>query len=185
MDSAKLRNNTKIILNWEPYTVVNYTLRQQPRLAAKMITKLKNLLSWATIDKTFTSGENLEEADIQMWKAQFLYNSWDEYTFMDNETYEQFEFPVEKLGKQVDFLVDWMEVWIMKWNWNAINVELPASIEVEVTEAEPWVKWDSASSATKNAKIESWANILVPLFIEAWERVIVNTQTWEYTGRAK
>ena len=185
MEASKIRANHKIILNWEPYVVVKYNLRQQPRLAAKMITKLKNLLTWTTIEKTFTSWEDIEEADIELWKAQYLYNSWTDYVFMDNETFEQFEFSEEKLWDQAKFLKDWMEVWIMKWNWNAINIELPPSIEVEIIEAEPWVKWDSATWATKKAKIETWAEITVPLFIESWEKVIVNTQTWEYISRAK
>lgn len=185
MESWKLRTNSKIIMNWDPFVVVNYTLRPSSRWSAKMVTKLKNLLTWASIDKTFQSGENLEDADVQMWKAQFLYNSWEEYVFMDSETFDQFEFTSEKLWKQVKFLVDWMEVSIMKWNWNAINIELPATITVKIIEADPWVKWDTASSPSKNATIESWAVIQVPLFIKAWEMVTVNTQNWEYTGRAK
>jgi len=185
MESWKLRTGTKIIMNWDPFVVVNYALRPSSRWSAKMVTKLKNLLTWASIDKTFQSGVNLEDADVQMWKAQFLYNTWNEYVFMDNETFDQFEFATEKLWKQAKFLVDWMDVSIMKWNWNAINIELPATITVEIIEADPWVKGDTASSPSKNATIESWAVIQVPLFIKVWEKVTVNTHNWEYTGRVK
>ena len=173
------------MFNNEPYKVVKYLLRPSSRWAAKMVTKLQNLLRWGTVEKTFPSTENIEEADIENWKAQYLYNSWNDYTFMDNDTFEQFEFDAEKLWDQVKFLKDDMEVSIMKWNWNAINIDLPPSIIMEVIEAEPWVKWDSATWATKKAKIETWAELNVPLFIEAWEKIVINTETWEYKERVK
>jgi len=185
MEAWKLRNWIKIIYNDEPHNVVKYLLRPSSRWAAKMVTKLKNLLTWATIEKTFPSPEKIDEADIENWKAQYLFNSWDDYTFMDNETYDQFEFSWEKLWDSVKFLKDDMDVSVLKWNWNVINVELPQNVEYEVIEAEPWVKWDTTSSATKRAKIETWAEILVPLFIEAWEKIVVSTETWEYKERVK
>ena len=185
MEAWKLRVWAKIILNSDPYTVVKYMLRPSSRWAAKMVTKMKNLLTWATIEKTFPSSERLEEADIEKWRAQYLFNAWDEYTFMDTETYDQFDFSWEKIWDNTKFLKDDMDVSVLKWNWNVINIELPQTVSYEIIEAEPWVKWDTASSANKKAKIETWAEILVPLFIEAWEIVIVNTETWEYKERLK
>lgn len=185
MEAWKLRNWIKIIFNNEPYKVVKYLLRPSSRGAAKMVTKLQNLLRWGNVEKTFPSTENIEEADIEMWKAQYLYNNWNDYVFMDNESFEQFEFEKEKLWNIVNFLKDDLQVSIMKWNWNAINIDLPPTINFKIIEAEPWVKWDTASSANKKAKIETGAEILVPLFIEAGEMVVINTETWEYKERVK
>lgn len=185
MEAWKLRIWAKILLNWEPYNIVKYMLRPSSRWAAKMVTKMKNLLTGATIEKTFPSSEKLDEADIERWKAQYLFNSGNSYTFMDTETYDQFEFEWEKIWDQTKFLKDDMDVSILKWNGNVINIELPQNVEYKIIEAEPWVKWDTASSANKKAKIETWAEIMVPLFIESWEMVVVNTETWEYKERVK
>lgn len=185
MEASKLRNNVKILLNWEPWVVMTYMLRPQSRGAAKMIAKLKNLLTWATVEKTFASWEELDEADVVNWRAQYLYKSMDNFVFMDNETYDQFEFSEERLGHQWGFLSEWMEVWTIKWNWETINVELAPTVILKVVSAEPWVKGDTATWWTKAATLETWAVIHVPFFLEVWEKVVVNTQTWEYKERAK
>ncbi|MCD5382817.1 elongation factor P [Candidatus Gracilibacteria bacterium] len=185
MEAGKLRIGAKILLNGEPYNIVKYMLRPSSRGAAKMVTKMKNLLTGATIEKTFPSSERLDEADIERGKAQYLFNSGNSYTFMDTETYDQFEFEGEKIGDQTKFLKDDMDVSILKWNGNVINIELPQNVEYKIIEAEPGVKGDTASSANKKAKIETGAEIMVPLFIESGEMVVVNTETGEYKERVK
>ena len=185
MEASKLRTGMKIMQNNEPWVIVNYTLRPQSRGSAKMIAKMKNLISWQIVEKTFPSSENLEDADISNGRAQYLYKDQDNYIFMDNETYEQFEFNWDKLWTQVNFLVDDMQVGVLKWNWNVINVELPPTINVKISETWPWLKWDTVSWWTKPATLETWAIIQVPLFINTDEEVVVNTQTWEYKERVK
>ena len=185
MDAGKIRAGHKLLINGEPYIVVDYSLRQQPRLAAKMITKMRNLITGGTIEKTFNSGETLEEADITQSKAQYLYNDGENYVFMDNDTFEQFEFSEAKLGSQVRFIQDGMEVTIMKFNGNPINVELPPTVVLEVTETEPGVKGDTATGGSKPATLESGAVINVPLFINVGDKLVVNTISGEYRERAK
>lgn len=185
MEASKLRTGVKLMMNDEPWTVLNYTLRPQSRWSAKMITKLKNLLNWNIIEKTFMSWENLGDADIVSWRAQYLYKSWDDYFFMDNETFDQFEFSSDKLWKQVDFLADNMDVSVIKWNWEVINIELAPTVNLEVIETGPWLKWDTTTWWSKPATLETWSVVLVPLFINQWEKIVVNTQTWEYKERAK
>lgn len=185
MEASKLRNWSKIMLDWQPWSVVTYMLRPQSRWSAKMIAKFKNLLTWATVEKTFMSWENLEEADIENGRAQYLYKAADNYMFMDNDTFEQFEFTTDQLWEQTNYLIDWMEVNMVKWNWNAINIELPSVVTLKVAETEPWLKWNTADWWGKPATLETWAVVQVPFFINAWDSIVINTLTWEYKERAK
>ena len=185
MEASKLRNGVKIMMNDEPWVVMTYVLRPQSRWSAKMITKLKNLLTWVIVEKTFSSAEHLPDADIANSRAQYLYRSWDDYIFMDNETYDQFEFSSSKLWDQVKFLADNMDVGTLKWNWNVINIELAPTVNLEVTETDPWVRWDTATWWSKPATLETWATVQVPFFINIWDKLVINTQTWEYKERVK
>lgn len=185
MEASKLRAGTTILLDSEPYQVVTYLLRPNSRGAAKMVTKLKNLLTGSTVEKTFGSGDVLDDADISKARAQYLYKDGENYIFMDNDTYEQFEFSTEKIGDDKDFLIDNMEVNVMKFNENPINIELPATVILEVTETYPGVKGDTATGGTKPATLETGVVISVPLFVNQGEKIVVNTMTREYRERAK
>lgn len=184
MDANKLRTGHKVLIDDQPYIVVDYSFRQQPRLASKMITKLRNLLTGGVIEKTFTGGDNVPDADVTTSRAQYLYQDGENYVFMDNETYEQFEFSKSKLGEIVDFLKDDMEVSIMKFNDQPINVDLPITVDLEVIETEPGVKGDTATGGSKSAKLETGVVITVPLFINIGDIITVNTAAREYKGRA-
>ena len=185
MDANKLRSGNTILLNNEPFIVVKYTLRPQSRGSAKMITKLKNLLTGAIIEKTFQSEESLDEADISKSRAQFLYNDGDNYVFMDNESFEQFEFTSKQLGDMADLLKDDLEVSIMKFSENPINVELPPTVNLEVIQTDPGVRGDTASGGSKPATLETGLVVQVPLFIKEGEVLVINTESREYKERAK
>ena len=185
MDANKLRNGHKMLLNDEPYLVLTYTLRAVSRGSGKMIGKLKNLISGTTLEKTYMSTDKVDEADITESNAQYLYSDNGNFVFMDNESFEQFEFSAEKLGDLCDFLKDDMEVMIMRFNGNPINVELPPTIELEVTETTPGVKGDTATGGTKPATLETGVVVSVPLFINEGDKVVVNTMTKEYKERVK
>lgn len=185
MDANKLRAGHKIILDGAPCEVVDYTLRQQPRLAAKMITKLKNLLTGANIEKTFTSGENVKEADVEYRKAEFLYSGGDSYSFMDNESYEQFDFGEDILGQKTKYLLEGMEISIAYWEGTPLSIQLPVTVEMTVEQTEPGVKGDTVSGGTKPATTETGLVVKVPLFISEGEKIVVNTETGEYKERAK
>ena len=185
MDANKLRTGHKILLQNDPHIVLQYTLRPQSRGSAKMITKLKNLLTGSTIEKTFQSGENLEEADITQNRAQYLYSDGENHIFMDNESYEQFEFPEEKLSDLSQYLLEGMELSIMKFNDTPINVELPPTITVKVTSTEPGVRGDTATGGSKPATLETGMILQVPLFVDIGDKIVVNTLTGEYKERVK
>lgn len=186
MDANKLKLNHKIIFEGQPYNVVEVTRRQQPRLAAKIITKLQNILTGGSFEKTFTSGEDIQMADVTKVNCQYIYkDSDDNYVFMDMETSEQFELKKEKLGDSVKFLIEGTEVSVQKFNDMPIGVELPLSMTLKIEYTEPGVKGDSVSNIMKTATLETGYDVLVPLFINSGERIVINTETGEYKGRAK
>lgn len=186
MDANKLRVGHKIMLDGQPYKVISSMLRQQPRLAAKVVTKLLNLFTGSIIEKTFTSGNDVQEADIERIKAQYIYNDGaDNYVFMDNETAEQFELSKEKLGDGIKFLIEGLEVTIVRFEEKLIDLELPLSMDITVESTEPAAKGNTVSNVLKPATLESGYEIQVPAFINSGEKITVNTETCEYKGRAK
>lgn len=185
MDANKIRVGHNVMIDGSPCIVLKANLRQQPRLACKMITKLKNLLTGAIVEKIFTGGDNVEEADIHSRKMKYLYNTGSEYIFMDNESFEQYEFSAEKLADLTDLLIDDTDVYAMYYNGTPVNITLPPTVTVKVTETEPGVKGDTATGGLKAAKVETGAVVQVPLFIEEGDYIVVNTETKEYRERAK
>lgn len=185
MDVNQLRNGHKVIVNGEPYEVVDYTLRQQPRLAAKMITKMRNLLTGNTLEKTFTSGEDLPVADIETRKAQFLYEAGGNYSFMDGESFEQFDFEASLLGGKEKYLIEGVEVFIMFWEGRPISIQLPPVVTLAVAQTDPGVKGDTATGGSKPATLETGLVVRVPLFVNEEDRIVVNTETGDYRERAK
>jgi len=185
MDANKLRPGHKIVIDGEPYIVVSAQLRQQPRTVSKVIMKMKHLITGAVLEKTYTGDDYIDDADVANTAAQFLYAEGDTYHFMDNETFEQCEFPGDKIGEIKDFLKDGMEVHILRWNGDPINIDMPPTVIMEVIEAEPGVKGDSSTGKMKKAKLETGVEIDVPLFVEAGDKVVVNPHTREYRERTK
>ena len=185
MDAGKLRTGHKILVEGQPYIVVDYQLKKVARGGAKVETKMKNLVTGGTINKTFDSGFSLEEADIENVASKFLYSDGSTFFFMENESFEQHEFPVEKLGGTVDFLTEDLDVYLMLWNGQPINVDVPATMVMEVVQTDPGVKGDTATGGSKPATFSTGLTIQVPLFIARGEKIVVNTQTREYKERAK
>lgn len=186
MDANKLRVGYKILIDDQPYIVVSALQRKQARSGSKMISKIKNLITGATMERTFNGTDNINEADITNSSATFLYNDGDAYHFMEDDTFEQFEFNKEQLADDTDFLVEDIIVQIMKFNGNPINVELPPTVTLKVIETPPGVKGDTASGAgTKPATLDSGLVINVPLFINIDDEIVINTSTREYKERSK
>ena len=146
--------------------------------------KLRNLRTGAVIDNTFNAGEKVKRAHIEKSTMQFLYSMGEEYVFMNNETYDMVNIPAERLEWEKNFIVDNLEVDVTVFDGEVIGVSLPANVAMVITEAEPAVKGDTATGATKNAIVETGYQIRVPLFIESGETVLVSTENGDYKGRA-
>lgn len=152
--------------------------------AAFVRSKLRNLRTGAVNEKTFRAGEKVAKAQIDNKKMQYLYASGDQHVFMDTTSYEQVELAASSLEYELKFLKENMEVSIMMYHGETLGVELPNTVELEVTETEPGIKGDTASGGTKPATLETGLIVQVPFFINQGDRLIINTTEASYVSRA-
>ncbi|MEA1923640.1 MAG: elongation factor P [Pseudomonadota bacterium] len=178
------RRGLRIEINDEPFIMVSFQHVKPGKGGAFVRTKLKNLLNGNVVDRTFRSGEKVGKPDIEEKEMQFLYTDGD-FHFMDNDTYEQTALTAEIVGNAKDFLQENSIVSILFYKGRVINLELPTFVTLEVTEAEPGLKGDTASSVTKPVTVETGARINVPLFINPGDRLRIDTRTGEYMERVK
>ena len=153
--------------------------------AAFVRSKLRNLRTGGIQEKTFRAGEKVAKAHISNRRMTYSYAMGDSYVFMDNETYEQLELPGKQIERELKFLKENMEVFIMTYKGEIIGVELPNTVELTVTETEPGIKGDTASNVTKPATMETGLVVNVPIFINEGETLIINTNDGSYVSRAK
>lgn len=147
--------------------------------------KMRNLITRAVFDKTFKAGDKFREPDLVLSPASYLYSDGDGSHFMDQETFETHTLNADMLGDALDFLKEGQIVHIQKFNGNPIGLQLPLVVELDITYTEPGSRGDTASgNVTKPARLETGLEVRVPLFIKEGERVKVNTETREFTGRA-
>ncbi|NOY56132.1 MAG: elongation factor P [Actinobacteria bacterium] len=165
------------------FSVVEYQHVKPGKGKAFVRMKLKNLDSGAVIDRTFRAGENVQQAVIDRREHQFLYRDDLGYHFMDLETYAQFALNEEQVGDAASFLVDGLTAILPMYREVPIAVELPASVEMEVVEAEPGVKGDRVSGATKPVTVSTGLVVHVPLFVEEGDHIKVDTRTGTYITR--
>jgi len=166
------------------YVVLEYSHNKTARAAANIRVKMKNMRTGSTTEITFGNNEKVARARIEKRKMQYLYDTGDMLVFMDNETYDQIEIPAENLRWEINFLKPSDDVEVTSFEGEILGVALPINVTFVVTETEPAVRGDTATSATKNATIETGFQIKVPLFISEGETVIVNTVDGKYQGRA-
>jgi elongation factor P len=185
ISTADFRNGARILVEGEPYYIVEFQHVKPGKGGAFVRTKLKSYKTGNVLDRTFRSGEKFEEPDLDEREMQFLYASGDSYTFMDTETYEQFIYDKKQLGPNVDLLKENMIVKILIYEHQPIAVELPIFIELKVVDAEPGVRGDTASGGSKPAVVETGAVIKVPLYLEVGEVIKIDTRTREYVERVR
>lgn len=179
-----LKKGTLITIDDQPFKVVEYAQKQMGRGGSIVNTKLKNLISGATINRTFHGSDKIEEADVSTQKVQYLYSD-SALHFMDGSTYEQFEIDPEILGSQAELLKEGMDVTAQLYGGNVINVELPTKINLEVIEAPEVVKGDTQSTVQKKVKLETGAEIMAPIFVKTGDTLVVDTRDSSYVERAK
>lgn len=152
--------------------------------AAFVRSKLRNLRTGSVQEKTFRAGEKVEKAQIDNRKMQYLYASGDQHVFMDTESYEQIELSAASIEHELKFLKENMEIFITSYQGETLGIELPNTVELEVTETEPGIKGDTASGGTKPATLETGLIVQVPFFVNQGDRLIVNTSDSSYVSRA-
>lgn len=166
------------------YTVLDFQHVKPGKGAAFVRSKLKNLRNGNTVEKTFRAGETIGRAIIENRDVQYLYASGQEHTFMDNETYDQFSLTADQLKWELNFLKENMNVKIVSYQGEILGINLPNSVELRVVETEPGIKGNTATGATKNAKVETGLNVQVPLFINEDDVLLIDTREGKYISRA-
>ncbi len=185
ISTNQFRRGMKIEMDSEPYIIVEFQHVKPGKGGAFVRTKLKSLISGNVLDKTFRSGEKVENPDFEETTMQFLYSDDNGFHFMDTGTYEQTLITSGDLGDITGFLKEQLEVTVQFYNGKPIGVELPIFVELVIEEAEPGVKGDTATGATKPAKLETGAVIHVPLFLNEGDIVKIDTRTGEYIERVR
>ena len=183
VSTAEFRKSLKIEVDGTPYTIVDFQHVKPGKGGAFVRTKLKNLRNGKVVERTFRSGERLDEADVQDRRMSYLYQDGDGLVFMDSESFDQMSIPLERVGEAKLYLKENLEVDVLLYKGNAINIELPSFIEAVITKTEPGIKGDTASGSTKPATIETGAVVQVPLFVKEGEKIRVDTRTGEYVER--
>ena len=151
--------------------------------AAFVRTKLKNVITGNTLEKTFNPSEKFEEAQITIQEMQYLYNDGENYTFMDTTSYEQVELSKEQIEDTLPYLKDNMNVKVLSYKGNVFGVEPPTFVELEVTYTEPGIKGATATGTTKPCTVETGANFNVPVFVEIGDKIRIDTRTGSYMER--
>lgn len=146
-------------------------------------TKLKNLKSGAVADRTFRAGEKVQNAHLEKRVMQYLYQDHGSYVFMDSQSYEQVQLSKKQIGEGVNFLKENTDVELMSYKKEPLAVELPVFVYLKVTDTVPGVKGDTVSGSTKPAKLETGAQVQVPLFINTGDVVKIDTRSGEYITR--
>ncbi len=180
IDVNDLRSGVTFDLDGELFKVLEYSHNKPGRGKATIRTKVRNLRSGTVLEKTFISGDRVQDVRLDYRVAQFLYRDGDLFHFMDTETYEQPVLDGSTLGDAVEYLKESMEVKLTFFGSEPLDVELPTAVDLEVVEAERAVKGDTATGATKMVKTETGLKVQVPLFVEAGDKIRVDTRTGEY-----
>lgn len=178
------RTGLTIELDNDVWQVMEFQHVKPGKGAAFVRSKLRNLRNGNIQERTFRAGEKVPRAMVETRQMQFLYESGGEYTFMDNETYEQITLPEERLEYELNFLQENMNVQIVIYKGDTLGIQLPNTVELEVVETDPGIRGDTATGGSKPAKLSTGFVVQVPLFINVGERIIVDTRSGDYVSRA-
>ncbi len=181
---ADLRKGLKVEIDGAPWTVTEFEFCKPGKGQALYKCKLKNLITGATMDRTYRSSDKgIEKADLEEREMYYSYKEGDLYVFSDAETYEELRVSTETLGKQKYFLIEESLCKILLFNGKPVEVTLPVFIEKKVTETEPGARGDTATNVMKPAKIDNGYEFAVPLFINQGDIIKIDTRTGDYVER--
>jgi elongation factor P len=187
IDAISVKKRTLFEVDNTPFSCLDVEVNTPTARGGQTLVRLKmrNLLTNAVFDRTFKASEKFKEPDLQEVSASYLYSDGSGSYFLDQESFETHTLTGDMMGNALEFLTEGALVELLKYNGNPIGLELPAFVELTVSDAEPGVRGDSASGgATKVAKLETGLEVRVPLFIKEGEKVRVSTESGEFGGRA-
>lgn len=167
------------------YSIIEFQHVKPGKGSAFVRTKLRNLRTGSVLDKTFNAGININQAMIDKSQMQYLYKNGDMNVFMNMDTYEQIEMPSSQIENELYYLTEGMTINVITYEEEVLGVELPDKVILEVVETAGGARGNTASNATKEAMTNTGLRLLVPLFVETGEKIVVSTATGKYDTRAK
>jgi elongation factor P len=183
MDTSDIRKGLKMMLDGQPYIVVEFQFVKPGKGQAFTRTKMRNLLTGGTIERNIRSGEKLEPANVETRDMQFLYKEGGDLVFMDQTNYEQVTIAADLIGDAHDLMKDNLACTVVFFNERPVDVTLPTFVQLEITASEPGVKGDTSGNVQKPATVETGAVVSVPLFIRVGDTIKIDTRTHEYVER--
>jgi elongation factor P len=184
IDVNELRNGVTFELDGRLYKVLEYSHHKPGRGKATIRVKIRDLVSGSVVDKSFNSSDRVQDIRLDYRVAQFLYREGELFHFMDVETYEQPELNGDVLGDAVNYITEGQQVKLTFYEGKPLDIELPTSVDLRVTEAEMAVKGDTATGANKTVTTETGLKVQVPLFVQSGDVIKVDTRSGTYITRA-
>jgi elongation factor P len=184
VSTYEFKNGMHIELDGQPWRIVEFQHVKPGKGGAFVRTKLKALGSGAVVDRTFRAGEKFPRVHTEVKSVQYLYDAGDEVVIMDEETFDQFNLPRESVADELEFLQPSSSVQMLAVDGKPGGVQMPSSLELQVTDTEPGVKGDTVSNVTKPATLETGAVVQVPLFVNVGDRIKVDPRERRYISRA-
>jgi len=185
MNATDIRNGMTIEFEGNIYVVLEFQHLKTAKSGAMMQTKLKNLRTGTMMNKTFNGSMNIEPATVYRSQMQYLYADGENHVFMNNESFEQIELHKSRIENELLYLSEGMNVEIMTYGEEVLGISLPDKVVLEIVETAGSAKGNTASNAMKSALTNTGLTVLVPLFIEQGEKILVSTATGKYDSRAK
>jgi elongation factor P len=183
--SNDFKRGIAIKLEGDIFTVIEFLHVNPGRGAAFVRTKLRSLTRGTVVDKTFRGGEKIEDIEIEKKTMQYLYDDGDYLVFMDNETYDEVSIEKEFAGDLLDYIKEGDNIQVSTYEEKPISIEPPTFVNLKVVYAEPGIKGDTATNVTKPVKVETGAQVQVPLFVEEGDIIRIDTRKGEYVERVK
>jgi elongation factor P len=184
-EAADLRKGLKIQIDGEPYVITDFSFVKPGKGQALYKCRLKNLITGSQFDRNYRSGDRFEPADLDEQAMEFLYHEGNQYCFMNTSTYEQVYMEEEQVGEAKNYLTNNLKVSVSFFRGRSMTINLPTCVDLKVVRADPGVKGDTATGATKPVTLETGYQIQVPLFIEQGETLRLDTRTGQYVSRVK
>lgn len=185
---TQLRQGVTFLYEKDPHRVLSYSHTHMGRGGGTIRVKVKNLNTGTIVERTFKSGDKVEDIDVTKRKVQYLFQDGQDYTFMDPNTFEQWSVSSTRIGDQQHFLKEGEDVWVLIWSHDGgedlLDLDLPPKMTFKVVEAAPGEKGNSASNMYKDGLLENGLKVRIPLFVNAGESVVISTVDGSYVSRA-
>lgn len=185
ISAGDLRKGLKLEIDGDPYVIVDFSFTKPGKGQALYRCRLRNMINGSQFDRTYRSGDKFNEADLQEQEMEYLYREGKQYCFMNTSSYEQVYLPEEQVGDAVNCMTENLRVDMLFFQGRPIGLTLPNFVKLKVMKADPGIKGDTASGATKLVTMETGLVLQVPLFIEEGEVIRLDTRSGTYVERVK